>query len=99
MQRTLGFVGEEKMNEIQRKFLVYLALTPIRSVKNQLVNLPKGMAKPIKPNTLLMAASVFFVAMVVRRGEWMIVVSLILLVLAWGWKTWVVGDFRVKPPL
>ena len=87
------------MNEIQKKFLVYLTLTPIRMAKVWMVNLPKGLAKPIKPNTFLMAAMVFFVAMVARRDEWMILVSLTLLALAWGYKEWMKGDFRVKPPL
>ena len=87
------------MNETRRKFLVYLALTPIRTAKAWMVNIPKGLAKPIKPNTFLMAAAVFFIAMVFRRGEWMILASFLLLVLAWGHKEWMKGDFRVKPPL
>ena len=87
------------MDDMDKKFFAYLALTPLRTVKNWLVNFPKGMAKPIKPNTLLMAAIAFFAVMVVRGGRIMVVVSVLLLFLAWAWREWVRGDFRVKPPL
>lgn len=87
------------MNDAERKYFIYLTLTPIRTVKNWLINFPRGMAKPIKPNTLLMAAIAFFAVMVVRGGRIMVVVSVLLLFLAWAWREWVRGDFRVKPPL
>ena len=82
------------MNELEKKYFTYLALTPLRGVKGWFINLPKGLSKPIKPTILLRVAMVFFITMIVRRGVIMILVSLLLLLLAWCWKIWVSGDWR-----
>ena len=92
------------MNELDKKYLTYLALTPIKGIKGWLTNLPKSLSKPIKPTILLRIATVFFIVMMMRRGIMMILVSLLLLLLAWSWKVWVAGDWRREekvqmPPL
>lgn len=87
------------LDELKKKFIVYVALTPIRVLRREIVDFKTSLDSPIKPNTLIVIATALFVITLYFGGIILIIASFLALCLALIHKEWEKGDWRKNPPL
>ena len=86
------------MDELKKKFAVYVALTPIRVLKREIADFKNSVSSPIKPNTLIVVAMALFVITIFYGNIFLIVGSFLVLCSASIYKEWQKGDWRKNPP-